>query len=129
MRLREPQEWKEKYPLVFRADDSPYIECYVGWYSILDEFLGWMEDVIRRTKETDTPGIAQIKEKYGSLRIYLNIPDFWYTKYQEECQYIDKAIEMAVNQSMETCELCGKPGHVVGTGWLACRCSECKRKV
>lgn len=56
--------------------------------------------------------ILQIKEKYGELRFYIGpAPD----------DLLD-AIDEAEMKSAETCELCGRPGRIRGTGWLSTRC-------
>ena len=69
--------------------------------------------------------VAQIKEKFASLRVYIDIPGFWRTEYQKTYDVIKEAILTAESLSTETCELCGEEGKVVGTGWLSCRCKKC----
>lgn len=58
--------------------------------------------------------ILQVKEKYGSLRIYTN----WYTKELEniEIKYGDL--------SVHTCCVCGAPATQFSTGWICPYCDE-----
>lgn len=57
--------------------------------------------------------IAQIKEKFGTLRFYVdNAPD-----------EVLQAIEKAENASASICETCGKPGKLrINGGWWSTRC-------
>lgn len=84
---------------------------------------------------------AQIKEKFGSLRIYYDlIPRFteqeMLTKtdrktvdveYYSLAGYIDGVLAFANNLSEETCEIHGIKGKLdVETRWWKVRCPECK---
>jgi hypothetical protein len=66
------------------------------------------------------PRVVQIKEKFGSLRFYLNMH-----AYDEE---LEAEITKAEKLSAVTCEFCGAPGEIQGPGWLKCRCEDCKSK-
>jgi hypothetical protein len=57
---------------------------------------------------------VQIKEKFGTLRMYTNGYD----------DYIDGVIAMAESMSAITCEECGKPGKLRGGGWYYTACDE-----
>lgn len=57
---------------------------------------------------------TQIKEKYGTLRLYINCHDDW----------VDGAIAMAETMSGTTCKTCGKPGKLRGTAWYYTGCDE-----
>lgn len=60
--------------------------------------------------------IGQIKEKWGGLRFYT------YRVSQETQDLID----WAEDQSLKTCEMCGKPGkgYEIG-GWWKTLCTDC----
>lgn len=62
---------------------------------------------------------SQVKEKYGTLRFYM-------VASTEEMEAI---IEEACHKSAVTCEECGKPGKVIGGGWLYCRCKDCYQEL
>jgi hypothetical protein len=59
---------------------------------------------------------TQIKEKYGTLRVYYRGGD-------DYCQGI---IAMAEHMSSVTCEDCGVPGKVRDGGWIRTLCDDCE---
>lgn len=62
----------------------------------------------------EIPMFTQIKEKYGTLRLYM-------TSTSDE---MDEYTDAAEKASHNTCETCGKYGQVRGGGWLYCACDE-----
>lgn len=60
------------------------------------------------------PTIRQIKEKFGGLRIYMDV------KKDSHREYIDFAESM----SYHVCEVCGAPGVPRRTGWIKVLCDE-----
>ena len=80
--------------------NNGYIECDPGWNALLEQFLGEL------TPEQRSSDIHQIKEKFGTLRIYGTI----------EVEEIARKYETL---SATTCEISGEPGtlHKNG-GWL-----------
>lgn len=65
------------------------------------------------------PRALQVKEKFGTLRFYMT----------HQTEEMDAIITEAERKSSVTCEECGKPGKVIGGGWLYCRCRECYQKL
>jgi len=59
---------------------------------------------------------TQIKEKYGTLRVYSAGGD----------QYCEGIISMAVSMSAITCEECGMPGKQRGGSWILTLCDNCQ---
>lgn len=59
--------------------------------------------------------IMQIKEKYGSLTVYLQ-------GYSEE---IDKVLRKYERLSRRTCVSCGKPATKISRGWISPYCDDC----
>lgn len=57
---------------------------------------------------------VQVKEKYGTLRFYMNY----------ETEVISKYIRLAELLSESTCEKCGASGKIRGTGWMYVACDE-----
>lgn len=79
-----------------------------GWHSLI-------EPIIAACIEENVE-IFQIKEKFGSLRIYLK---------GDAPEYINQYIRYAEWMSERTCEYTGKPGKVRSVnGWLRCVCDE-----
>ena len=130
--MKQPTDWQKKYPL--SCNGGITTEFNSGWDKIISDMFDQIEPVLRdiynlepeRSQDPENQfRVMQIKEKFGSLRVYVDIPSFWKTEYQRQCDLIQEAINTADNLSIETCELCGEPGRIVGTGWLSCRCQKC----
>ena len=128
----EPIDWQTKYPLA--CSEGIDTQFNAGWNQIVSDMFDKIEVVLKdmynlepeRSQERENRfWIGQIKEKFASLRVYVDIPIFWKMEYHKQCDLIQEAINTAENLSTETCELCGEAGKVVGTGWLSCRCSKC----
>ena len=109
----------KKYPKLFRQVDLPVeqslmsfgIECGDGWYELID-------DLCSKLQHYDVEAV-QVKEKFGTLRFYLDY-------YPEG---VDQLVEEAEERSSTICEYCGKSGRTVNIGnWLYTVCEECKRK-
>jgi hypothetical protein len=83
-----------------------------GWLPLIDELmtkiiaLGWDKD------------LHQVKEKYAGLRFYIG----------SATEEIHDIISEYERKSLKTCEQCGEPGKVVGTGWLLTLCEECDKE-
>ena len=98
------------------------IEHYYGWDKIL-------EPIFKKISELFTPeeiSISQIKEKFGTLRFYVDYTDYKKIddkKYDELNETIRKAEEL----SAVTCEICGEPGKTVGDFWLKTVCDKCNK--
>jgi hypothetical protein len=84
------------------------VNVNVGWLplvkTLIEELIeaGWNREV------------AQIKEKFGTLRFYIDDAT--------DAQY--EIIRKYENISGETCEVCGNPGVIRGGSWLKCLCDE-----
>jgi hypothetical protein len=90
------QDLEDKWNL--KSLISP-IECNSGWFGLLEQFLAELSPK-QRSKD-----VHQIKEKYGTLRIYGSF----------KVEAIAKKYEAL---SAQTCEMTGEPGklHKKG-GW------------
>ena len=88
------------------------IECDDGWYDLLDEMMAKISAL-----HIDGFVFEQIKEKFGTLRVYSS----------GSTPEIDKIIDEAEARSGKTCEVCGKPGSVRGRSWLKCVCDACEK--
>jgi hypothetical protein len=96
---------------MFWADTWPCVGD--GWYGIL-------EDLSRRLAKIAPECIAiQVKEKFGSLRIYTG----------NASVDAHDAVAAAERKSAETCETCGKPGSIsTDSYWMSAMCDECRAK-
>jgi rubrerythrin len=107
-----------------------------GWFQLLWDLSEKLEKIIEQ--EETTCGIcrlsehepnencgfspywiraSQVKEKFGTLRFYM-------THHNKEVQ---AAIEEAQDLSAVTCESCGAPGELRGTGWVKTLCEKCDK--
>jgi hypothetical protein len=114
------RELVEAYADLFRPAGNP--PRAPGWPWVGD---GW-RDLLRRAcvriraaiqADGGTFKFAQIKEKFGSARLY------WDGKLSPgAAARVEDAINLAEARSACTCEICGEPGRLYGPGWLATRC-------
>ncbi len=99
----------KKYPTLFKL--PCYIECGGGWYKILDELF-------EKLAQDKTTRLAQVKEKWGQLRIYADC-------HTEESFFL---IEAAEKKSLKVCEFCGNKGKPQNTSWVKVLCNKCADK-
>lgn len=139
MKIELQNKLFEKYPKLFRQRTLPMqetcmcwgIECGDGWYDIIDNACNviqshcdWRINHVKYLLEKE--GIQydekdfqceflQVKEKWGSLRIYHNSDEF-----------VDGVIGMAERMSENTCIQCGSNHKVTMTkGWVVPLCETC----
>lgn len=118
---------REEFPRVFRQLRD--FECGDGWYQLVRKLAVHAEELAREAgldPESDTwPHAAQIKEKFGGLRFYLDGGT-------PEIQHKFFDFMMSVEQeSRRICEKCGAPGTVFNDGGYihtACELCEARRK-
>lgn len=85
-----------------------------GWDSLVDPIVKMCEDAGIE--------IYQIKEKFGTLRIYIN--SVYHTPEERAVlEPIEQAMAAAENRSSTICEVCGAPGvHARHRGWFKTTC-------
>lgn len=145
-----------KYPMIFKnIGGDPRetcmawgIECGDGWFQILDALCSVITNSVENInyRHSDTvPNLnfvihaAQVKQKYGSLRFYIDVrwnnsENFYETLSDEVKNDIKRttetvygAIAMAERMTIIVCENCGQPGKINnGFGWLRCECEGCR---
>jgi hypothetical protein len=89
-------------------------ECGPGWKSLIDPLV---------ERCTELGGhVAQVKEKFGRLRFYYYPGD---PGTEQEWDAFEDKVNQACDDSGHTCEICGKRGLMMHTGyWLKCLCKE-----
>jgi hypothetical protein len=116
----------ERFPALFVGHTYPLTEslmafgceCGDGWYAIIENAC---EAIAKRCEEQEINGFAfvQIKEKFGTLRMYANGED----------EYISEVIARAESQSGETCERCSDAGTRNTEGyWISTLCERCRKQ-
>ena len=111
----------ERYPRLV-PKDFPW-ECGAGWLSILDRYFETVDALLPRNASFS---LFQVKEKFGSLRIYTKTegvdPITGYAMTNAEI--------LAQARSEVMCETCGKPGRLRRTPehwyWTACDEHACQ---
>ena len=86
-----------------------YPECGDGWFSLIYELLLSLEAL------EENIHVAQIKEKFGTLRFYT---------YGHSAE-ADSLISATERTSGSICEYCGLPGSLRGGRWLRTLCDAC----
>jgi hypothetical protein len=156
----------KKYPDLFKnRNKSPKetlicfgCECGDGWYKILDNLCGYIENLQKTRRsmlklkeefkteknkgyvEFHCPPVVfdQIKEKYGTLRVYWHFdtpnyeelssklvdPTELQTKTNNYSDTIENAVEFSEYLSSITCEITGKKGKLYSDGWCVTLCKE-----
>jgi hypothetical protein len=94
--------------------------CDEGWLDIISAALQCIEQYLKRVEKISGNRsdfkFAQIKEKFGGLRIYND-------GYSDD--YIHGVIDMAEAMSYKTCEVTGRPGFLCKKGtWVKTLCLE-----
>lgn len=79
-----------------------------GWHAVVTKLI---DDLFELGWDGQ---LAQIKEKFGGLRFYIEQGD----------EAVWTRIEQAEKECDKICDACGKPGKLTGAGWWAVRCDE-----
>lgn len=106
--------WKDDLLDRYTPTIWPQIACGEGWRPLVEELY---DEVDKYPCVT----VAQVKEKYASLRFYISHD--WECK--DEHEDLRKKIDLVERKSHSICELCGAPGTCRGTNWIRTLCDEC----
>jgi len=115
----------EKYPVLYKdyGGDMRFTCMHWGfshgdgWYNLIDELSAKLEPY----------GVvaAQVKEKFGGLRFYLDYPKHLSKEQVDEIREIKNECEQ---RSYKICENCGEPGKVRRGGWIRTLCDKCEKE-
>lgn len=89
-----------------------------GWWDILQNVFKQIDLAIKEHPGS-TWQVEQIKEKFGTLRIYGAIEGS-----DDFCNQVDTIIRQAESASEQICEECGEPGTQTGPGWIKVLCDR-----
>ena len=126
----------EKYPELYnyKSEDGKSSDISVygfshgdGWFNIIDCLSATISDIMKSHRsrkhltqqefeETVQVRVAQVKEKFGTLRFYVD----------NGSKEVYAAIAMAELMSGRTCEYCGSPGAPRRGGWVKTLCDACE---
>lgn len=112
---KKTQEIRARYPRLFPRPVG--FSCPPAWAEIIEDALRQLEKAAERMGLPDDlyPHITDIKEKYGTLRIYHDD----YSPAGDDS--FDRIVEEAEARSERTCIVCGEPGYIK-EGGLWCYC-------
>ncbi len=114
-------------------------ECCDGWYYLLYDMAREIDAIYREAGLEPEMEPAQIKEKYGLLRVYMD-PDGRYDDWAELTDTLKAALRAARRRAYDTldryedmsehvCEVCGAPGEYRSDlGWIRSLCDRCYRE-
>jgi len=106
-------EIRARFPQLFLGLPAYMFECGEGWKGIVTDLCERLETLARPQLK-----IAQIKEKFGDLRVYVEGGD----------EAVHALIREAEARSSTICEWCGAPGTKFGNGWILTLCPACQEK-
>lgn len=121
--MEELENLRNEFPSLYADPYIPF-ECGDGWYTLLRwlslELVKHIKSVPKHShmEEEEPFHPTQVKEKYGTLRFYVN----------HECDDISDLIARAEKTSARTCEVCGEKGMMFGEHWKKTRCVKCVSK-
>ena len=87
-----------------------------GWYPMVEKLL---LDIRALPKDDGLVRINQIKEKFGGLRVYVEVSGSGDFK-----ERVRGMIDQAEKQASRTCEFCSNPGVLRSAGWMRVTCEK-----
>jgi hypothetical protein len=108
----EKETKTKKYEFIDSVDFEEF-ECNSGWNTLISTAL----DTIESHLISGYIVLDQVKEKFGTLRIY-------YTDYSNDPDYVSGVIDLAENMSAYICEECGRPGITRNLPWIQTLCEN-----
>ena len=95
-----------------------YKECPEGWWETVKK----VEAVLL----AEGVKVAQMKEKFGGLRVYWDFPEEWHCleeeSFQDKCDMIECLIDIAAWVCQSRCMVCGEKGTLRNENWLTVLC-------
>lgn len=97
-----------------------------GWYELLENFLRDVNCEFSKAGLLFIPKLdfQQIKEKFGYLRIYVNVSGGT----DELDKKVQELLSIYEHESGSVCERCGEPGERRKDSWIMTLCDYCFMK-
>lgn len=108
-----------RHPRLFEGSGYPTVGD--GWRDLLERALARIVAAIEREGANSGVRIAQIKEKYGTIRIYWD----GHKLSKKAIAEVNDAVDLAEARSACTCDECGAEGRLYDRGgWYLTRCED-----
>ena len=123
MKDRLQKALTEEFPGVFKHHGGDVRLTCMGWGIECDD--GWFLIIWNLCKVLEPLGAvaSQVKEKFGTMRFYLEP----FSGGEENWTAANAAVSKAESESAMTCEACGRPGRRVNPrGWIKTMCERCE---
>ena len=121
----------QRHPRLFRGE-FPAVASWVpeGWTPLVEELLHDIEALLDDAQAARLE-IRQIKEKFGSLRVYAQLhPGPGATELSEADAALHLHVMLLVHEAerrtLQMCDACGAPSEIRSfAGWMTTRCDRC----
>ena len=118
----ELQKLIERFPRLFRGvQPSVWSHVPVGWTDIVGTLFTGI-DALLNDDEAKCLRVEQIKEKFGTLRLYLSFDRIDPAGMNPNPTALRALVDAAEAASEVTCYVCGAPGEMRNLGWRTVRC-------
>ena len=99
-------------------------ELPTGWKNAFcPKMWDELKEILEKHNYLDKFRFVQIKEKYGTLRLYYNgVPEEIYDEIEAWEDKYDRLSE-------KTCIHCGKPAKYMSIGWISPWCEDCAKEI
>lgn len=121
----------QRHPRLFRGEHSAIVSWLPeGWASLVEELFNAIEALLDDGQAARLE-IRQIKEKFGSLRVYTQMhPGSGATELSEADvalhRQVMRLVQAAEKRSSLLCDACGAPSELRSfAGWMTTRCDRC----
>lgn len=113
----------EKYPKLYAQYGGDMRQTCMAWgMSCGDGWFKIIEELSEKLSKFEGVEAAQVKEKFGGLRFYVDGTT------QENYKEVHKIISEYEALSYKTCENCGEVGEVRKGGWVRTLCDKCENE-
>lgn len=109
----------------FYTDVDLDVSVGLGWIKLYVEACRKMKAVIDANPTVQLK-VVQVKQKFGGLRIYAQVPGEGATVDLVK-KAINEIIKCAAEEADRTCEVCGDPGALVSGAGIRVSCSKHSR--
>lgn len=132
-------ELASRFPRLHTQGWCPEISISPGWRLLCERLLNQIDEVLS-DEEAKGFKLLQVKEKFGTLRVYYRLGDAEDLHVDlvspegrehlvkrapgQAAQCVRELVDAACSKSEEICEICGRLGELREGGWIRTLCDE-----